>query len=181
MKKFLLLTAVTVFGAATLVGCNAEKAYNYADFKNVVEKNNPTFTSTKAVRSAEEDGKKLDEVDYTWDATKKVWTYEEYEDFDGEMILTNGYANLDIKFYVKNIEQELTFAGLTGKADDYYKFYAGGSNYRMSFAIDLKEQKYEGEYKFNKEGLLTYSHAKTTEIASKKVINERTETYKYSK
>lgn len=182
MKK-LLLVGLTTLSLLGLSACGAkETQYNYNDFNKLVTERNLVFSVTKATVSIQEGDQKTEKI-YTYNAKDKVWESSYVEEILGQKVTMNEKANLDIYSRITTLGATdiiTEFLGANAKVDDYYKFYATDNSYRVTFLQEDDESKTEGEEKFGKDGLLTYSYSKTT-VKATNSITETKETYKYSK
>ena len=185
MKK-VLLVALAAFGTLALSGCDminslisGEKQYKYNDFKAEIADRKLSFDATKCKSTLEVDGKKT-EREYTYQTYEilgvQTWVYKYYDE-DLKTDLT-GSKDLDLVNYFESIEMGAAF--VKKDVDEIYKFYAKSDSYRIVCSYSDDEIKYEAEYKFGKDGLMTYSYEKNTDL--KKVTSkEEKETFTYSK
>lgn len=179
MKK-LLLIGLAALGVVALSGCDmiqnlisGEKEYNYADFKALLADRKLSFDATKCTSEIDVDGEK-ETREYTYDADDDTWRYSYKE----AGIDWNGTRALDLVGQIQSLE--FSVALLNKKVDDLCKFYATSDSYRYTATYESKSTKAEAEYKFGKDGLMTYSYEKNTDLdAIKSTITK--ETFSYSK
>ena len=63
-------------------------------------------------------------------------------------------------------------------ADSIYKFFASKNGYEITALYKTKELQVDGEYTFNKEGLVTLNNEKKTDLNTVEA-NSKKSTYQY--
>ena len=194
MKK-IILVGLAVLGSIALTGCSfleslmsgadnvgdPEKQYNYAEFKALLADRNLSFTMTKCNSVIDVDGEKTNR-EYTYQKADSEheddgWHYSYTTKVLGEDVEMNGVRNLDIVNYIKTAD--VNAALLDKKTDDLFKFYAKSDSYRITATYEDSKQKAEAEYKYGKDGLMTYSYEKNIDL-EKVTSKVTTETFSYS-
>ena len=180
MKK-IALTCFAALAVFALAACEitSEETYDYASFKAMLAEKEFKIEYKKAHAKVDENGKKS-ELDYEYDETSKryVADYEEVDEETGETMRGKSYQALDIVSNVASISVSAEYMKI--KVDDAMKFYVTNGEYRIVADFTSEGNKHEGEQKFNKNGLLTYTHS-VVKDKDNKVVMEETIEYTYSK
>ena len=181
MKKVFLL-GVTLLATFSLTGCemienllkggqdliNEKKEYKYDDFAVLIADKNFEFSYTKCNSKVEIDGEEKETINYTYNADDKLWHYTFSEE--------DRTVDLSIVTFVKKCK---TSAALLNKdADSIYKFFASKNGYEITALYKTKELQVDGEYTFNKEGLVTLNNEKKTDLNTVEA-NSKKSTYQY--
>ena len=182
MKK-LLLVGLAMLGATCLTGCDminslisGEKEYQYDDFKVLLADRKLSFSAKKCSVIVDTEGKK-ESKEYTYDSEDNTWVYEYEKEVLGEKIKLTDSRTLDVTSYVKTCD--VTAAFLNKKVGDVFKFYATGDSYRITGTYKDSDTQAEVEYKFGKDGLMTSSVEKSTDLNEVKSETKK-ETFNYS-
>ena len=182
MKKSFLL-GVTLLAAFTLTGCeyiegllqggqdllNEKKQFKYDDFVVEIADDDFSFDYTKCTATIENDGIKS-VIEYTYDAENSKWVHEEED--------KKSYETFDVVTYTKNCQVSAALIG--EKVDNVYKFYTSKNGYSITYSYKSTEVQVEGEFNYNKQGLVTSSNEKQTNLKSVEAKTKKA-TYSYSK
>lgn len=175
MKK-LALVCFTLFGVLSLSACSGERSYNYEKYKAMLAKKEFAPKETKVHIEIEEDGVKSTS-DLTYDFDYERWTGTVIENFDGEDVEMTTYEALNIVPYVSTLSYTAEY--FNSEVNKAYKFYASKDEYRIVMNITNQKGSNEGEVKFNKDGLLTYSYG-IVKNKDGETVHEETKVYTYS-
>ena len=191
MKKAFLLGA-TLLATFCLTGCdmiegllqggqdllNDKKQFKYDDFVVEIADDDFSFDYTKCTGTIDYDGKKS-VIEYTYQEESGKWVYEETKKgSDGEPVTVMNYETFDVVSYTKSCP--VTAALINEKVDTVYKFYTSKNGYEITYSYKNTEMQIEGEFSYNKQGLLTSSNEKQTDLKSVEAKIKKA-TYSYSK
>ena len=155
---------------------SGEKEYNYDDFKVLIADRKLSFSAKKCSDTIDKDGVK-ETKEYTYDSDSNTWVYEYEKEVLGEKIKMSDTRTLDVTSYVKTCDT--TAAILNKKVSEVFNFYASNNAYRITGTYKDSNQQAEVEYKFGKDGLMTSSEEKNTDLKEVKSTVEK-ETFSYS-
>ena len=175
MKKttFVCLIAVGLF---SLSACSKERTFKYERYQNMLAKKEFFPKETKVHVDIDINGEKTTE-ELTYSVKEGRWIGTVVEKNDDEEIETTIYKALNIIPYVSTLYGNAEY--LNKDVDDIYKFYASKEEYRIVNKIAIKETTSEGEIKFNKDGLATYSFF-VEKDKDGSAIHQETKLYTYS-
>ena len=183
MKK-LLLVGLAIFGTFALAGCeqiesmfDSEKEYSYDDYRALLADRKLSFEVTKCNSTIDKDGDKTTR-EYTYSKDADAWEYASDTTVLGVTITTTDTRTLDITSLVKTCD--VTAALVGKKVEELFKFYAASDSYRITGSYKSSSTQAEVEYKFRKDGLMSSSYEKSTDLDSIK-SSVKKETFSYSK
>ena len=176
MKKIAVFSFIP-FLVFTITTCQGgEKAYKYEAYKKMLSKRDFNPKETKVHVDVDSNGEKSS-YDLTYDDVSGRWIGTVIEEFEGEEIEMTSYEALNIIPLVSTLTTSASFMNM--EVDQAYKLYASKSDYRIVADFKYKDEKHEGELKFNADGLCTYNYSSTKDKDGK-IINEETKTMTYS-
>ena len=175
MKKKSLVCFAFI-GLLSLIACSSEKVYSYDKYKSLLAKKEFAPQETKVHIDIEEDGVKTTS-DLTYDSDSGRWIGTVIEDFDGEEIEMTTYEALNIVPFVSTLSKTAEYLNMD--VNKAYKFYVSKDEYRIVIKASSGKGTNEGETKFNKDGLMTYSYG-IMKNKDGETIHEETKTYTYS-
>lgn len=176
MKKIAVFSFIPFLVFAMTACQGGEKAYKYEAYKKMLSKRDFNPKETKVHVDVDSNGEKSS-YDLTYDDVSGRWIGTVIEEFEGEEIEMTSYEALNIIPLVSTLTTSASFMNL--EVDQAYKLYASKSDYRIVVDFNYKDEKHEGELKFNADGLCTYNYSSTKDKDGK-IINEETKTMTYS-